>query len=36
MKAISKDLHLAQAPNSTVITDTERFLLPLAFTVGYK
>ena len=28
MKAISKDLHLAQAPDSAVITDTDRFLLP--------
>lgn len=36
MKAISKDLHLAQAPNSAVIADTERFLLPLAFAEGYK
>lgn len=35
MKAISKDLHLAQAANSAVISDTQRFLSPLAFTAGY-
>lgn len=36
MKAISKDLHLVQTPNSAVITDTDRFLLPLAFPLRYK
>lgn len=30
MKAISKDLHLAQAPNSAVITSTE---IPLTFSI---
>lgn len=36
MKAISKDLHLAKMPRSAVITDTGRFLSPLAFAVGYE
>ena len=36
MKAISKDLHLAKMLHSAVITDTERFLSPLAFAVGYR